>query len=55
MGIVWGLINPDMFQGVADTLEDIMQVRVEGRKKSLDTYTDVKIGLCSRNHRKCLF
>lgn len=30
MGIVWGLINPDMFQGVADTLEDIMQASVPG-------------------------
>jgi Ca2+-dependent lipid-binding protein len=30
MGIVWGLINPDMFQGVADTLEDVMQASVPG-------------------------
>jgi Ca2+-dependent lipid-binding protein len=25
LGIVWGLVNPDMFQAVADTLEDVMQ------------------------------
>ncbi|KAE9985502.1 hypothetical protein BLS_007561 [Venturia inaequalis] len=25
LGIVWGLVNPDMFQGVADVLEDVMQ------------------------------
>lgn len=30
MGIVWGLINPDMFQSVADTLEDVMQASVPG-------------------------
>ncbi|KAF2659447.1 hypothetical protein K491DRAFT_689312 [Lophiostoma macrostomum CBS 122681] len=30
MAIVWGLINPDMFQGVADTLEDVMQASVPG-------------------------
>ena len=30
MGVVWGLINPDMFQGVADTLEDVMQASVPG-------------------------
>jgi Ca2+-dependent lipid-binding protein len=30
MGIVWGLINPDMFIGVADTLEDVMQASVPG-------------------------
>jgi hypothetical protein len=30
LGIVWGLINPDMFQGVADMLEDIMQASVPG-------------------------
>lgn len=30
LGIVWGLINPDMFAGVADTLEDIMQASVPG-------------------------
>jgi Ca2+-dependent lipid-binding protein len=28
--IIWGLINPDMFQGVADTLEDVMQASVPG-------------------------
>lgn len=30
LGIVWGLVNPDMFQGVADTLEDVMQASVPG-------------------------
>lgn len=30
LGIVWGLINPDMFQSVADTLEDVMQASVPG-------------------------
>ncbi|KAF1978080.1 hypothetical protein BU23DRAFT_250740 [Bimuria novae-zelandiae CBS 107.79] len=30
LGIVWGLINPDMFQGVADMLEDVMQASVPG-------------------------
>lgn len=30
LGIVWGLIDPDMFQGVADTLEDVMQASVPG-------------------------
>ncbi|KAL1839756.1 hypothetical protein VTJ49DRAFT_1179 [Mycothermus thermophilus] len=25
VGLVWGLINPDMFAAVADTLEDVMQ------------------------------
>ncbi|KAF1359880.1 hypothetical protein EJ07DRAFT_177751 [Lizonia empirigonia] len=30
LGIMWGLINPDMFQGVADTLEDVMQASVPG-------------------------
>lgn len=30
LGIVWGLINPDMFAGVADTLEDVMQASVPG-------------------------
>ncbi|KAF2017132.1 hypothetical protein BU24DRAFT_144104 [Aaosphaeria arxii CBS 175.79] len=30
LSIVWGLINPDMFQGVADTLEDVMQASVPG-------------------------
>lgn len=28
--IVWGLINPDMFAAVADTLEDVMQASVPG-------------------------
>lgn len=28
--IVWGLINPSMFAGVADTLEDVMQASVPG-------------------------
>jgi Ca2+-dependent lipid-binding protein len=30
LGVIWGLINPDMFQGVADTLEDVMQASVPG-------------------------
>ena len=30
LGIVWGLMNPDMFSGVADTLEDVMQASVPG-------------------------
>lgn len=30
LGIVWGLINPDMFAAVADTLEDVMQASVPG-------------------------
>ncbi|KAF2100055.1 hypothetical protein NA57DRAFT_75559 [Rhizodiscina lignyota] len=30
LGIVWGLVNPDMFQAVADTLEDVMQASVPG-------------------------
>lgn len=28
VGIVWGLINPDMFASMADTLEDVMQASV---------------------------
>lgn len=28
LGIVWGLINPEMFAGVADTLEDVMGASV---------------------------
>jgi hypothetical protein len=28
--VVWGLINPDMFAAVADTLEDVMQASVPG-------------------------
>lgn len=30
LAIVWGLINPDMFVGVADMLEDVMQASVPG-------------------------
>ncbi|KAI0872810.1 C2 domain-containing protein [Hypoxylon argillaceum] len=30
LGIVWGLVNPDMFASVADTLEDVMQASVPG-------------------------
>ncbi|KAI9681383.1 MAG: hypothetical protein M1817_002666 [Caeruleum heppii] len=30
LGVVWGLINPDMFVGVADTLEDVMQASMPG-------------------------
>ncbi|KAI2632415.1 hypothetical protein GGR54DRAFT_34546 [Hypoxylon sp. NC1633] len=30
LGVVWGLINPDMFAAVADTLEDVMQASVPG-------------------------
>ncbi|KAK0354829.1 hypothetical protein LTR91_019790 [Friedmanniomyces endolithicus] len=30
LAVVWGLINPDMFQTVADTLEDVMQASVPG-------------------------
>ena len=30
LSIVWGLINPEMFQSVADTLEDVMQASVPG-------------------------
>ncbi|KAI0900452.1 hypothetical protein F4806DRAFT_156767 [Annulohypoxylon nitens] len=30
LGIIWGLINPDMFSAVADTLEDVMQASVPG-------------------------
>ncbi|KAI9656082.1 MAG: hypothetical protein M1829_000437 [Trizodia sp. TS-e1964] len=30
MGIVWGLINPEMFVSVADTLEDVMQASLPG-------------------------
>jgi hypothetical protein len=30
LGIIWGLINPDMFTGIADTLEDVMQASVPG-------------------------
>jgi Ca2+-dependent lipid-binding protein len=24
LSVVWGIVNPDMFQTVADTLEDVM-------------------------------
>lgn len=30
LGIVWGLIDPEMFASVADTLEDVMQASVPG-------------------------
>jgi Ca2+-dependent lipid-binding protein len=30
LGVMWGLIDPDLFVGVADTLEDIMQASVPG-------------------------
>lgn len=30
LGVVWALINPDMFAAVADTLEDVMQASVPG-------------------------
>ncbi|EEQ84909.1 C2 domain-containing protein [Blastomyces dermatitidis ER-3] len=30
LSIVWGLLNPDMFASVADTIEDIMQASVPG-------------------------
>ncbi|KAI1325922.1 C2 domain-containing protein [Xylariaceae sp. FL0255] len=30
LGVVWGLINPEMFASVADTLEDVMQASVPG-------------------------
>jgi hypothetical protein len=30
LGVMWGLIDPDMFIGVADTLEDVMQASVPG-------------------------
>ncbi|KAK5660782.1 hypothetical protein OQA88_12149 [Cercophora sp. LCS_1] len=30
MGLIWGLINPEMFAAVADTLEDVMQASVPG-------------------------
>lgn len=28
--IIWGLVNPDMFVSMADTLEDVMQASVPG-------------------------
>ncbi|KAL5345148.1 hypothetical protein ACLOAV_010104 [Pseudogymnoascus australis] len=30
LGVVWGLIDPEMFASVADTLEDVMQASVPG-------------------------
>jgi Ca2+-dependent lipid-binding protein len=30
LGVVWGLIDPEMFAAVADTLEDVMQASVPG-------------------------
>lgn len=30
LGILWGLIDPEMFSSVADTLEDVMQASVPG-------------------------
>ncbi|KAM0284556.1 hypothetical protein ACHAQH_001922 [Verticillium albo-atrum] len=30
VGIMWGLINPEMFAGVADTLEDVMVASIPG-------------------------
>ena len=30
LGVMWGLIDPDMFASVADTLEDVMQASVPG-------------------------
>jgi len=30
LGVVWQLVNPDLFQSVADTLEDVMQASVPG-------------------------
>ncbi|KAH8677757.1 hypothetical protein BX600DRAFT_393925 [Xylariales sp. PMI_506] len=30
LGVIWGLINPEMFAAVADTLEDVMQASVPG-------------------------
>jgi len=30
LGLVWGLVNPEMFAAVADTLEDVMQASVPG-------------------------
>jgi hypothetical protein len=30
LGLIWGLINPDMFSAVADMLEDVMQASVPG-------------------------
>ncbi|KAK1761112.1 putative meiotically up-regulated protein [Echria macrotheca] len=30
LGLIWGLINPEMFAAVADTLEDVMQASIPG-------------------------
>jgi Ca2+-dependent lipid-binding protein len=30
----WGMVNPDMFQAVADTLEDVMQASVSSKSLS---------------------
>ncbi|KAK0634692.1 hypothetical protein B0T17DRAFT_485561 [Bombardia bombarda] len=30
VGLIWGLVNPEMFAAVADTLEDVMQASVPG-------------------------
>src|SRR5271154_2186660 len=30
LGVMWGLLNPDMFSGIADTIEDVMQASVPG-------------------------
>jgi Ca2+-dependent lipid-binding protein len=30
IGLIWGLVNPEMFAAVADTLEDVMQASVPG-------------------------
>ncbi|KAL2001374.1 hypothetical protein VTN02DRAFT_1842 [Thermoascus thermophilus] len=30
LSVAWGLMNPDMFSGIADTIEDIMQASVPG-------------------------
>jgi Ca2+-dependent lipid-binding protein len=30
LGIMWGLIDPDLFASVADALEDVMQASVPG-------------------------
>jgi Ca2+-dependent lipid-binding protein len=35
LGVLWGLINPDMFAAVADTLEDVMQASVPLLEKVL--------------------
>jgi Ca2+-dependent lipid-binding protein len=28
--IIWGLVNPEMFESMGDTLEDVMQASVPG-------------------------